>query len=145
LVQDSDQIDDRVGAAQQPAERVLVVDVRADQLDTGEHEQITVPLPPAGRDRDPVTRPDQVVDERTPDESGSAEQTDASRSRLYGHDEVERAPVERDDDRGRIRTARQRISIDKVRRPRSTSRTMDSASATSAAASASSRTSRSLM
>src|SRR5690606_11037002 len=148
LVQDTDEVDDRVRTAQERGEHPLVVHVCADQLDARQHEQIAISLSTAGRDRDAIAGPDEMGAERASDETGSAEQTNVSRWRLDRH-KSKNIPARKIQERtGRRRGRRQRgpTTIERLRPSRVTSSTSVSAScAATAAASARLETGRSFM
>ena len=76
FVQDADQVDDHVAAAESLAQHGRVVYVGIVQLGAGQHQQVAVAVAVAGQDPHTVAVADQPADERRTDEAGAAEDAD---------------------------------------------------------------------
>ena len=75
-LEDSDEIDDRIVAAQQLIEGVVTADVAFDDLDGRQHDQVTRARSVARGDGRPQSAVDQAGDDVTADEAGSADDED---------------------------------------------------------------------
>ena len=75
-LQDADEVDDGVVAAQQHVERVVAADVAFDDLDRGQQDQVTRARAVAGRDGDPEALANQAGDDVTTDEAGTTDDED---------------------------------------------------------------------
>ena len=76
LVQDPDQIDDHILAAQTLRELCLVVNVAVLQHEARQHQQVLVQLPVPGQRRDPMIVLEQTSGEPRPEKAGAAENAD---------------------------------------------------------------------
>src|SRR5690606_8344584 len=91
LVQNSDEVDRRVAAREQVAQRRLVVNVRVDELDVRQHEQVAVAEAAARRDARDETGRVEAPREAAPEETRPAEDADAAARRPCRHRDVSSA------------------------------------------------------
>jgi hypothetical protein len=68
-MQDADQIDDRVLAARQAIEHAMLIDVRLDDVDRRQQDQVLGALAVPRRNGDPHAAPDKGGDEVPPDKA----------------------------------------------------------------------------
>jgi hypothetical protein len=73
FVEDADEVDDHVLAAEALAQLRLFVHIAVFQSQSGQHQQVLVLLPISRQHRDPMTVLDQSGDQTSPQEPGAAE------------------------------------------------------------------------
>ncbi len=72
-MQNTDQIDHRVGRFNQRVELCIIVDIGRDNLDLGQQEQVTPVAPSLGRNHNVVVVAGQSGNKALPDEPGAAD------------------------------------------------------------------------
>jgi hypothetical protein len=83
LVQDAHQVDGRLHAAEQGAQGGRIVDIRLDDLDAGQDQEILGVFPAAGGNAHPEAPGGEQGDEMVADETATAKNADC----LDGHDD----------------------------------------------------------